>query len=210
MSDKPVNTREGGDGILLVVFLLLVVLPDLVKRLDVTVPRGTPEHRWTGIAFLAFLAAILLLYLVHKLIYVKACLSSNPKYHAIRAAAMAPIGAMAISFLGLVVWMALFMLGIVVLSWPLPAPVSGAMLVLGIAVVPGWWSGWRFGKWGFFWGGLGALLMNLRIVAQSEDLAILSHVELLYVVGCILAGAIAGELGARRFQRSAKASHRPT
>jgi hypothetical protein len=209
------NTKGWHDGLHLAVVLLLLLgsadaaigrlAGPAVERLGL-LPQGAEmdyEALGSGVFLILALGLGWLAWvLLHR------WLGQRQSFQVAKSAIMVPTGGTLYSLAGTV---PIFVLAILAFLVELCRPglllhVPGVLFLVGAgvmllvpAVCAGFWGGWRAGTRGAFWGGVAAALPLLAFLMGLPRGT--STVVLPWCVGFVLAGALAGLFGARRFQR---------
>ena len=206
MAKANVNTNARFDTAFLILFLLFFrkaveLVGSAWQRIasGALAPDLPREPLATGVVLLAI---ILLLLLVQRKVMSR--IVGAGTYEVARAAIMAVIGALVLFPCGFPV-----MLGLVLLDhFLLPdIPwVGGLIIVVTLSIssgVAGFWSGWRFGKWDFFWGIVTVLFIG-AVFGQKVFVEFVSFGGVLLVAGSLTGALLGARLGVARFQRGAK------
>ena len=205
VAQQGVNTTGDYDGILFLLFVLLLAL-QFVGRVwerfgKVGALFGPARPGMEGDA-VGVLAIIVLVLVVQRKIMSR--IIGARTYDIARAAVMAAIGGVVLCCLCLVV--AFTGLGVVaaIVSLGFLGMCIFHVFVLTCFGVGGCWAGWRFGKWGYLWGAAIALLVLATVFRQHLFEIVSSFSGSLLVLGGVIAGVLGGRLGAARFQRTLK------
>ncbi len=212
MAKLRVNGDTAYDGGLLAVFLVavLIVAKEALRAgwgvfIDLPPFGGSPRR-----AVLALLAAFITLL---ALPFVPAVRAQRWLRSACKAAVA---GTLALAgFLGLSVMSGMLGLFVALLVRMISCPVLdravGAFATLATFVVAGYWAGWRFGVLGAFWGAAGALVYHagtLLLLGPGAHFDFMRIGDWPFWCATTVVAAVAGHLGARRFQRALTAPER--
>jgi len=210
MAQTRVNTKQGSDGVIVVLLLLAVwrkgaqLLEGVWQHFDEELfgLHGAPESL-TG--FLSFLAVVVLVVLLFQR-GLMSRLVGGRVYDVARAGFMAVAGALVVYVCCLVVVIAIFVVAPLLLGNALCQMLGQwAFFVSGLACsgLSGGWAGWRFGKWGYFWGAAAAAAIGVCLLPRLF-FSVASFWVVVWVAGSVPAAVIGGRLGAARFQRTLK------
>ncbi|MHC4592089.1 MAG: hypothetical protein ACYS8L_05265, partial [Planctomycetota bacterium] len=182
MEETPINTEGRSDAVLIVLFLLFFVTPSCEAQQAFVAPLLQsigilPKGAARDIEAVAYVSVLLVVLLPLFLAYValRSLLASNRTFQVVKAAVMVPIG-------GSVAWVlgSLACLAVVMLTFFAGARWAGvaalALLVLVPGCFAGLWGGWRFGKWGWLWGGLACLPGVVWLACQVRELLTVAFV----------------------------------
>jgi len=203
MAAKQLNPGSSFDIWFGVLFLFASL--GVVDRLVGHLPRpglGAPRLQPDAVHAFVYLGTLVVAALAFDM--VRARTEKSRACCVVMGAFMAMSGSVVISFLS---GFLCFLLGLVILGSILPEWALGWAFWLWMLVpvfLASYWSGWRYGAWGAFWGACAALLcLETVFLKILVDVPVgLSASNIAVAVLMLLLGAFAGTLGAARFQRS--------
>ncbi len=207
----PVNTHTHYDPLLFVVFVLGMLGPanDLAARILERFDRNAAldplqAKNWAmGVSLIGILAVCLL---VQRKVLSR--IIGSRTYDVARAGFMAIAGGVVLCVLCLMV---AILVGLATSLLPagglcdlIAQSVFLVAFFLGFAL-GGFWSGWRFGKLGSFWGaGVAIFILAAICGARAIEMATLHNA--LLASGGLIAAMLGGRRGTRRFERKAEGS----
>jgi len=210
MAHTRVNTDQGYDGVIVVLLLLEVwrkgaqLLAGVWQHFaeELFGLHGAPESS-TG--FLSFVAVVVLVLLLLQRGLMCRILGAGT-YDVARAGFMAVAGALVVCVSVWIVALAPAVIAQLLLGNRVPQFLGECGLwvfgLLGYCLAGGW-AGWRFGKWGYFWGAAAAAAIGVCIF-RGLFFIVPSLGVVVWLAGAVTAAVIGGRLGAARFQRTLK------
>jgi len=208
MPEPRVNTQTDFDSWIAVV-LFLAIGARFLDRLRPVVERTLAQAQFQpsilGLAWTAAVGvvavAILVVLLSRRL---RTRLGLDEALPVVWSATMAIVGAPVIYMASFIVGMLLMLLLDAVGAGALRGVPLGLGMFVGVPLAA-YWAGWRFGKWGYFWGGVSFVFLVAIVVVRAEPpvwpLSVNAAIGGTFM---LLLSAAAGRAGAARFQASLK------